>query len=235
MHFVNPIAGVVTSGYADDRPHPVLGIVAPHWGADAAGRPRGVRHGVGAIADGTVVAVRDDSHPGDKRRGLLSRLTGNGVIVDHGTDEHGRSVRSYMGHGVNLAVQPGDVVRAGDRLFDQGATGNVSGAHVHLEIWVAGQTVDPVPYLRARGVELGAGPTIPPPTTTTHQKKILEENDMNDLLLIKVRGGDGIILRVGAKRVNVRDTKEAQAYLAAGVKQVEVTAAAYADWNAVLA
>lgn len=164
MTYVNPLAGVVTSGYSLTRIHPTLKRVVPHYGTDVGGRPRGGTRRIGAIAAGTVVAVRDDSHPGDRRRGLLTRLTGNGVIIDHGRDARGRSIRSYTGHGVNIRVKPGQRVTAGQHICDQGATGDVDGAHLHLEIWIAGVTVDPVPWLKARGVTLGTGPTQPPPT-----------------------------------------------------------------------
>lgn len=206
MRCVNPIAGEVTSGYSDDRPHPVSGTIAPHWGNDVAGRPRGAaRHAVGAIADGVVLEVRNDSYPGDKRPGLLRRLTGNGVSIDHGRDELGRSVVSYVGHGVNIAVRPGDVVRAGQRVCDQGATGVVAGAHVHLEVWLDGRTVDPLPFLAARDVVLGAGPTTLPPlslTTTT-----TEETTMRYWIATEKNTGRAYIGNLITRR-HIKDLRE---------------------------
>lgn len=59
----------------------------------------------------------------------------------------------------SLKVQVGDVVAAGTPLGLMGATGNVSGAHTHLEIYVPARenpvpaqgTVDPVPILQKAG------------------------------------------------------------------------------------
>lgn len=69
------------------------------------------------------------------------------------------------------------------------------------------------------------------PTTTP----ALEEDDMKDLLLIRNRDNGQTFLRVGTKRVDVRDTKEAASYRDAGVNQVDVTPESYAQWREVLA
>nr|WP_227993575.1 transglycosylase SLT domain-containing protein [Pseudactinotalea sp. HY160] len=63
----------------------------------------------------------------------------------------------------SVLVQKGDVVRAGAPLGLQGATGNSSGVHVHFQVdkpgtdvsgpgFHSGETLDPIPILRQKGV-----------------------------------------------------------------------------------
>jgi murein DD-endopeptidase MepM/ murein hydrolase activator NlpD len=44
----------------------------------------------------------------------------------------------YYGHLSELFVKPGDTVRLGQIIGLSGATGNVSGPHLHFECWTAG-------------------------------------------------------------------------------------------------
>lgn len=164
MIVVNPLAGVVTSSYDLERVHPTLRDeqgrrrVVPHLGSDAAGRPRGITHPIVAPVDGTVLAAygswQHDSPTERRRRRYLARLTGNHVVI-----EAGNGHRFYLGHLERVHVTPGQHVRAGDVIGTQGATGDVSGAHLHLEVWVDGQPVDPEPYFATAGAPLGTGPT----------------------------------------------------------------------------
>jgi murein DD-endopeptidase MepM/ murein hydrolase activator NlpD len=64
-------------------------------------------------------------------------------------------------------VEAGDTVTAGTQLFTEGATGNVTGTHLHFEIiegtwndpWAppynnGANFVDPLPVLRDHGVNI---------------------------------------------------------------------------------
>ncbi|HMF05007.1 MAG TPA: M23 family metallopeptidase, partial [Acidimicrobiia bacterium] len=51
------------------------------------------------------------------------------------------------GHNSRFAAAVGDRVRAGDVIAYAGATGVATGPHVHFEVRVNGQPVDPMPYL----------------------------------------------------------------------------------------
>lgn len=66
---------------------------------------------------------------------------GNLVIVTNGNTEY------YYGHASSLDVTEGQVVAAGDLLARVGSTGNSTGSHLHFEIRVDGNSVDPLPYL----------------------------------------------------------------------------------------
>ncbi len=50
-------------------------------------------------------------------------------------------------HLANRAVAKGDTVRQGEVLGYMGATGNVTGAHLHFGIQANGEWIDPEPYL----------------------------------------------------------------------------------------
>ncbi|MEU8752932.1 LysM peptidoglycan-binding domain-containing M23 family metallopeptidase [Streptomyces chartreusis] len=61
-------------------------------------------------------------------------------------------------HLSSLSVSSGQTVAAGQQIGLSGATGNVTGPHLHFEIRTTpdyGSDVDPVAYLRAKGVAIG--------------------------------------------------------------------------------
>ncbi|MEU2286591.1 LysM peptidoglycan-binding domain-containing M23 family metallopeptidase [Streptomyces sp. NPDC013178] len=65
---------------------------------------------------------------------------------------------AQYGHLSQLSVSAGQTVSAGQQVGLSGATGNVTGPHLHFEIRTTpnyGSDVDPVAYLRARGVPVG--------------------------------------------------------------------------------
>lgn len=65
---------------------------------------------------------------------------GNSVWIDHGN-----GLMSMYGHMSKVLVKQGDMVTAGQKLGLSGATGRVTGAHLHLAVFVLGQVVDPEP------------------------------------------------------------------------------------------
>lgn len=106
---------------------------APHGGADflsPAGTP------VKAPADGTVVVAAPLYY------------TGNTVVIDHGL-----GVYSMFAHFAALSVREGEAVTAGQLVGHVGATGRVTGPHLHWAVRVAGARVDPLSLL----VVLGGG------------------------------------------------------------------------------
>jgi len=85
---------------------------APHFGVDVA-MPTGTP--VGAAADATVALAEADLF-----------YTGGTVILDHG---HGLS--TLYAHLSTVAVQGGQTVRQGETIGRIGATGRVTGPHLH--------------------------------------------------------------------------------------------------------
>jgi murein DD-endopeptidase MepM/ murein hydrolase activator NlpD len=99
----------------------------PHAGADFAsplGRP------VKAPTGGRIVAARELYY------------TGNVVIIDHGL-----GMFSLLAHLSRIDVKEGDDVKAGDVVGLVGATGRVTGPHLHWALTVSGARVDPVSAL----------------------------------------------------------------------------------------
>jgi murein DD-endopeptidase MepM/ murein hydrolase activator NlpD len=67
---------------------------------------------------------------------------GTTVILDHGQD-----IKSLYGHLSKIAVQPGQKIQRGGLVAYSGNTGRSSGPHLHYEILVKGQSVNPRVYL----------------------------------------------------------------------------------------
>lgn len=137
LPFVLPVSDPVNSAFG--RRSVFNGEArSPHAGADflsPAGRP------VKAPNAGRVVAARD----------LF--FTGNTVIVDHGL-----GVFSTFAHLSRLEVAEGALVEAGQLLGAVGATGRVTGPHLHWALRVGGARVDPMSAMAVIG-------TVPPIST----------------------------------------------------------------------
>lgn len=96
---------------------------APHRGMDIAGS---AGTGISAPLSGTVVLAGD------------YYFTGNTVIVDHG-----QGLLTLYAHLQELAVGDGQDVTRGERLGTVGATGRVTGPHLHFAVYLNGTPVDP--------------------------------------------------------------------------------------------
>jgi murein DD-endopeptidase MepM/ murein hydrolase activator NlpD len=115
------------------RIDPFLGTPALHTGVDLVD---GYGAPVRATAAGRVVSAGFDGG------------YGNMVEVDHG---NGLSTR--YAHLSRIYVVPGQNVSPGTVLGHIGATGRATGPHLHYEVRIDGQPVDPMRFMRA-GAEL---------------------------------------------------------------------------------
>ncbi len=86
---------------------------------------------VRAIAGGTVILAK-----------YQSNSYGNHIMIDHGN-----GITSLYAHASSLLVSQGQHVNQGDIIMLAGSTGNSTGAHVHLEIRINGNRVNPANYV----------------------------------------------------------------------------------------
>jgi hypothetical protein len=71
--------------------------------------------------------------------------------------QHANGDVTVYGHMEKILVQTGQVVKAGDTIALLGAEGQATGPHLHFEVHVGGiqgQKIDPIPWLRDRGVQI---------------------------------------------------------------------------------
>jgi murein DD-endopeptidase MepM/ murein hydrolase activator NlpD len=123
-----PLTAGVSSGFGV-RNDPFTGELRQHDGVDVPA-PEGTP--IPSAWDGTVVSAGE-------RGGY-----GNAVEVDHGNGVH-----TLYAHASTLSVQPGDIVKAGDKLGEVGSTGRSTGPHLHLELRENGRATDPSRALKA--------------------------------------------------------------------------------------
>jgi len=122
-----PAAGVITSRFSRSRWHPILRIFRPHKGVDVAA-PFGSN--ITAPAAGRVTFV--------------GRKLGDGLMVEL---DHGAGVVSRYAHCSAVKVRVGDFVSFGDVIAAVGSSGLSTAPHVHFEVRVRGEPVDPLKYL----------------------------------------------------------------------------------------
>lgn len=123
---VNPVDAAMTSGFGW-REHPISGGEKFHYGVDLA-----VDTGttVRAFAAGTVDYIGE------------SDVYGQYLQLDHGG-----GVTSFYAHCSKLCVQQGQKVSVGEKVAESGATGEVTGPHLHFEMKKDGVRLNPAYYI----------------------------------------------------------------------------------------
>lgn|GEM_PF-6884287 len=116
-------SGALTSRFGARR-HPIFGGFRAHSGVDLAapiGSP------IYAPSDGYVSAAQWNG--------------GYGLFV---ALEHGGGMQTRYGHMSRISVASGQYVKAGTVLGYVGSTGNSTGPHLHYEVRLNGQAINPV-------------------------------------------------------------------------------------------
>ena len=118
-----PVTGTISSRYGVSSKI----RVSTHTGLDiatATGTP------IKTVADGTVTfAAYSGSY------GYLVKI------------DHGNGVETWYGHTSKMLVKAGQEVKSGDTIALVGSTGNSTGPHLHFEVRINGEHVNPQKYL----------------------------------------------------------------------------------------
>jgi murein DD-endopeptidase MepM/ murein hydrolase activator NlpD len=128
-----PAAGPITS-YFGYRYHPILHFTRFHAGVD-----------IGAGWGSPIVAAGD------------GRVIAAGWAGGYGREvqiAHGGGLVSLYGHMSQIVAQPGSFVRQGQLIGYVGSSGLSTGPHVHFEVRISGQPVNPL------GVRFVSAPVV---------------------------------------------------------------------------
>lgn len=123
-----PVANVNFSSLFGVRSDPFRGVAAMHAGVDI---PGAVGTPIYATADG-IVARAERSH-------------GYGNLVEV---NHGRGISTRYGHLSKILVVANARVVRGQMIGLMGSTGRSTGSHLHYEVRIDGQAVNPIPFLQ---------------------------------------------------------------------------------------
>lgn len=123
--WARPALGRLTSTYG------------PRWGRMHKGidLAAGTGSPIRAAAAGTVVSAGDEG--------------GYGYAV---RIRHADGTQTLYAHNSRLLVRAGQRVSAGEQIAREGNSGNSTGPHLHFEVVVGGRNVNPLSWLRERGV-----------------------------------------------------------------------------------
>ena len=124
---VTPVMGTLSSDFGW-REHPIDGEEKFHCGVDLAvetGTP------VLAFAAGTVDYIGESD-----------------IYGEYLQLRHANGVTSFYAHCSKLCVQQGQTVAAGEKVAESGATGRVTGPHLHFEIKKNGIRLEPLYYIQ---------------------------------------------------------------------------------------
>lgn len=124
---INPVEIMKFSSGYGYRTAPTRGASRNHKGLDIPG-PVGTP--IFATADGTI--------------GRAEWVGGYGKFVEI---NHGNAVQTRYGHLSAMNVTPGQRIRKGEILGYMGSTGRSTGSHLHYEVRIAGEAINPIAFL----------------------------------------------------------------------------------------
>lgn len=128
--YISPVYTTVTSEFGM-RVGPLTGVLAMHRGVDlwaTTGTP------IVSWSDGVVEAVGETSE------------VGLYVRVNHGDD-----IITFYAHCSEILVKEGQIVTMGEEIALVGATGKVTGAHLHFELRWKEEYLNPLLYMEYEG------------------------------------------------------------------------------------
>lgn len=122
-----PEYNATVSSHYGARKHPVTRKSTFHTGIDLYGKAAAP---VYSSAEGKVI--------------FAGRQNGYGNVVEI---IHGRGIKTKYAHLKNISVKRGQVLSRGYLIGHQGRSGNVTNEHLHYEIWVNGDHVNPYDFI----------------------------------------------------------------------------------------
>lgn len=126
--FIFPVVGSYRiSDTFHNRINPVTGVFEHHDGIDL------------AAAEGTPVVAA--------LKGKVIFAQPNGTAGNEVKIQHENGIITRYLHLHTIYASEGQEVEAGDQIGEVGTTGRSTGAHLHFEIHVNGEPVDPAPYI----------------------------------------------------------------------------------------
>jgi murein DD-endopeptidase MepM/ murein hydrolase activator NlpD len=122
---VRPGTGSITSGYGM-RTHPITGAYKLHSGTDF------------GYGDGNAYAAAS---------GTVKSVTYDGAYGNMVTISHGGGTETRYAHLSGASVSSGQKISAGQKVGNIGSTGYATGPHLHFEVLIGGEFVNPLGWL----------------------------------------------------------------------------------------
>jgi len=134
--WARPAAGYISSNFGY-RTHPIYNVVRLHAGTDLAG---GCGVPIYAARGGQVVYAGWNGG------------YGNFILINHGDGISTGYAHIATG---KTFVRYGEQVSTGTHIANVGSTGGSTGCHLHFEVRDGGKAINPVPFMRGKGITLG--------------------------------------------------------------------------------
>jgi len=83
-------------------------------------------------------------------------IYGQCIVIDHGL-----GLQSIYGHLSRIGVKQGDTVEKGQIIASSGATGMAGGDHLHFEVTISGQSVNPIEWWDAHWMKNNVAAKLP--------------------------------------------------------------------------
>ncbi|NCP11745.1 MAG: M23 family metallopeptidase [Sphingomonadales bacterium] len=133
---LEPVAAMRLTSHFGTRSDPFTGRAKAHKGIDIPG------------AIGTPIYATAD--------GIIAKAEWFGGYGNFIQIAHGNSIETRYGHMSRLNVQAGDRVRKGQIIGFMGSTGRSTGSHLHYEVRIDGDAVNPLSFVPPRDIMLAA-------------------------------------------------------------------------------
>lgn len=155
-----------------------------------------------AFEDGVVIETRDSVEGYD-----ATKSAGNYVYIKHDNNYTTRYLHMKLG---SVRVKKGDKVKKGSIIGYTGATGYVTGTHVHFEIRNNNIAEDPLPYLEGRNkiikTKIYLGTQV---TKDTTKDQIMIKENVTDLRVRESPNGKILgYINPGIYNIISKDTKD---------------------------